>query len=301
MTTINIFINEPDIYNQVEFEKYECVNNVYYHGNSGFDAAGIDAVLVGLRDIIDDTFLKPFTRLKYVVSSTTGIDHIRTSRNIEIIHLDPKEIEAVSATAEFTLALLLSITRKIPFINPDSVGDRAAYRGMQLRGKKIGIFGMGRLGRKMAGYAEALDMEYAGYDSKSTAEDKAEILKTCDIISIHLPLREDTVDFINVSEFEVMERKPFIINTSRPQIINKKALINALGQDSISGLAMDFINYDGSNEWDNELKKYYGERLLMTPHIAGNTSESIAYTARVVVDKFISRLNINNNQAGNIQ
>lgn len=288
MTPINIFINEPDIYSQINFDKYECVNNVYYYGKTNYDPSRIDALLIGLKDIIDEPFLKPFSRLKYIVSNTTGIDHIRTSRNIEIIHLDPKEIEEVSATAEFALALMLSFVRKIPFIDPGRVNDRTAYRGTQLRGKKIGIFGIGRLGKKMARYAEVLDMEYIGYDRKSSAEDKAGILKTCDIISIHLPLRKDTIDFIDKKDFEMMGKKPFIINTSRPQLINKTALIAALEKDSISGLAMDFINYDGSNEWDEDLRKYSSDKLLLTPHIAGNTHESVAYTARVVVDKLVS-------------
>jgi len=120
--------------------------------------------------------------VKYIVSSTTGIDHITASRNIKIIHLDPSEILEVSATAEFTLALLLSLIRKIPFIDADNVGNRLAYRGTQLRGRKLGIFGMGRLGRRMARYAEALDMVWLGYDLDSKAERKTEILKTCDVI-----------------------------------------------------------------------------------------------------------------------
>ena len=284
---INIFINEPGIYSGIDFQEYMCIDNVFFQGESNFDSSQVDAILIGLKDVIDDTFLKPFSRVKYIVSNTTGTDHIRTSRDIKIIHLKPEDVEEVTATSEFALALLLSIVRKIPFIDFNHVAERKMYRGVQLRGKRIGIFGMGRLGRKMASYAEALEMEYVGYDLESAPEDKIEILGSCDFISLHLPLREDTVDFISYKEFEVMERKPFLINTSRPQLINKAALIRALEDDLICGLAMDFINYDGSNVWDEELSKYYGEKLLMTPHIAGNTNESVAYTARVVVDKMV--------------
>jgi len=295
-TPINILINEPDIYSEVNIRQYSCVNSIYSSGDKAIDPSQIDAILTGLKDVIDDDFLRAFSRVKYIVSNTTGTDHIKTSRDITVIHLKPGDIEQVSATAEFTLALLLSIVRKIPFIDPERVSDREIYRGVQLRGKTIGIFGMGRLGKKMARYAEALEMKAIGYDRRSTIEDKIRILEASDIISIHLPLKEDTVDFINFNDFEIMKRRPFIINTSRPQLINKAALISALDNNLISGLAMDFINYDGTHLWDSELKKYIGERLLLTPHIAGNTYESIAYTSGVVVNKLISILSEESHQ-----
>jgi D-3-phosphoglycerate dehydrogenase len=286
--TVNVLVNEPDIYSGIDFSKYDVIGKVFSSDQAGKDTGSIDAILVGLRDVIDDSFLQPFSRVKYIVSSTTGTDHIRASRDIKIIHLDPSEILEVSATAEFTLALLLSLVRKIPFIEDDNVGDRLAYRGTQLRGKKLGIFGMGRLGRKMARYAEALEMAWMGYDRDSQAEEKIEILKTCDVITLHLPLNKDTVDFIGQREFELMKKNPYLINTSRPHLINKAALFKALDNSLVAGVAMDFINYDASNEWDMDLKKYRGEKLLLTPHIGGNTHESVNFTAQVVVDKFIS-------------
>jgi D-3-phosphoglycerate dehydrogenase len=286
--TVNVLVNEPDIYSGIDFSKYDVIGKVFSADQAVHDTGTIDAVFVGLRDVIDDSFLQPFGRVKYIVSSTTGTDHIRASRNIKIIHLDPGEILEVSATAEFTLALLLSLVRKIPFIDADNVGDRLAYRGTQLRGKKLGIFGMGRLGKKMAGYAEALDMVWLGYDRDSRAERKTEILKTCDVITLHLPLDENTVDFIGQREFELMQKRPYLINTSRPHLINKTALLSALDNYLVAGVAMDFINYDASNDWDMDLKKYRGEKLLLTPHIGGNTHESVHFTAQVVVDKFVS-------------
>ena len=288
---INVFINEPDIYRSVDFACYTEFGQIYRYGEvCDYDYDNVDAILVGLRDVIDDYFLEPFSRVRYVVSNTTGIDHIRTSRDIAIVHLDPSEIEEVSATAEFSLALLLALVRKIAFIDPKRVGDRQAYRGTQLRGKRLGIFGMGRLGSKMALFAEALEIEWVGYDRESSLSDKKAILKTSDLITIHLPLREETINFIGTQEFQWMKKKPFLINTSRPQLINKKALLYALDSSLISGLAMDFINYDAGDKWDPELQKYVGERLLLTPHIAGNTHESVACTAQIVVDKLVKSL-----------
>jgi len=286
---IDVFVNEPDVYSGVDFTKYGCLGKCYLRGEESFVFSAVDALLVGLREVIDDSFLAPFSRLKYIVSNTTGIDHIRTRRQIDIIHLEADEIEAVSATAEFTLALLLSIARKIPFIAADCVSDRFTYRGVQLRGKRLGIFGMGRLGKKMARYAEALEMSWVGYDRGDGEEEKEHILESSDVITLHLPLCAETVGFISWREFQLMRRKPFLVNTARPQLVDKDALLDAVERAVIAGAAMDFINYDGSNTWDARLKEHMGEKLLLTPHIAGNTHESVEYTARIVVEKLMKR------------
>jgi len=287
---INIYVNEPDVYESVDFGRYTCVDNVYPGDRGGCDYGNVDAILVGLRDIVDDKFLERFRRVRYVVSNTTGVDHIRTRRAVEIIHLDPREIEEVSATAEFTLGLLLSLVRKIPFVVERRSSDRRMSRGVQLRGKTMGIFGMGRLGKRMARYAEALDMSWMGYDLEHTEVDKHAILERCDVLTLHLPLTRETAGFIGQPEFERMARRPFLINTSRPQLIDKQALIDALERSLVAGVAMDFVNYDGTNVWDPSLEEYMGERLLMTPHIAGNTYESVSHTARIVVEKLMKRV-----------
>jgi len=206
--------------------------------------------------------------------------------------LDPKEIEKVTATAEFTLGLLLSLVRKISFITPGRSNDRDAYRGMQLSGKKIGVFGgRGRLGKKMIEYSKALGMKTISYDTNSKPEIKREILGTCDIITIHLPLNKTTTDFISFVDFDLMmEKQSYLINTSRPQIVNKQALINALDLEQIRGAAMDFFDYECKNKLDPELKPYIKKNLLMTPHLGGNTYESINYTAKVVLDKLLVHL-----------
>ena len=157
--------------------------------------------------------------LRYIISSTTGVDHIKTSRGVRVINLDPQEILEVSATAEFSLALLLSLVRKIPFIDQEKTTDREIYRGIQLKGKKMGIFGFGRLGQKMASYADALEINWTSFDKGDSLELKNRLLNSCDIISIHLPLLDSTKDFFSFDEFRQMHKKPYIINTARPQLI----------------------------------------------------------------------------------
>ncbi len=287
---MNIYLNEPDLYAQVDFSKFSEIQKIFRPGDV-IPYEKIFAILVGLKDVIDDPFLNLFPNVKYVVSNTTGIDHIKTRRNIEIINLDSSEIKKVTATAEFSLALLLSLVRKIPLIKENNVANRQVYRGTQLSGLHLGVIGLGRLGKKMIRFANALEMKYSSFDLNNKKEDLEKLFKISDVISIHIPLNKSTVNFINIKEFDLMKKKPFIINSARPQIINKKALLHALNNDMIRGLAMDFINYDASNIWDNDLKKFRGDKLLLTPHIAGNTFESIEYTTKIVLKKFIEKIN----------
>ncbi len=289
MKVFNIFLNEPDFYEHIDFSKYSIIRGVYRLGDN-VPFGDIDAVMVGLKDVVDDDFLAVFPNAAFVVSNTTGTDHIQTSRPIEVINLDPTEIEEVSATAEFSLALMLALVRKIPFIQRNQVSDRKIYRGTQLRGLQLGIIGLGRLGRRMARYAEALDMKWTSFDKDSSLAEREELYRKSDLISVHIPLRDETVGFIGFNEFAMMERKPYLINSSRPQIIAKEALLDALERNLIKGFAMDFINYDASSHWDPDLEKYVGERLLLTPHIGGNTNESVAYTAEVVLSKWVARV-----------
>ena len=282
----SIYLNEPDFYEHVDFSVYPEIKGVYSPGDE-VPYEEIDAVMVGLKEVIDDHFLDAFSNVRYIVSNTTGIDHIQTNRSVEVVHLAPSEIEEVSATAEFTLALMLSLVRKIPFIDPEQVADRKTYRGTQLRGLKLGIVGLGRLGRRMTRYAEALDMKWTSLDRESSPAEKDRFFRESDLISIHIPLCEENVGFIGSNEFSMMAKRPYLINTSRPQIIDKEALLNALDRNLIKGLAMDFINFDASSEWDSDLKKYVGDKLLLTPHIGGNTKESIAYTASTVLGKWV--------------
>jgi D-3-phosphoglycerate dehydrogenase / 2-oxoglutarate reductase len=289
---VNIYVSEPDLYDSIEFKSYGCFSHVYFP-DEAVPYEDIEAILIGLKFVVDDLFLSKFKNLKYIVSSTTATDHIKTSRDIQVVNLDPNEILEVSATAEFSLALLLSLVRKIPFIDINQTQDRLKYRGVQLKGKKIGIIGYGRLGKKMAIYAEALEMKYMYFDKLDPIEKKIELLNSCDIISLHIPLMADTIDFISTPEFKEMHKKPYLINTSRPQLINKEALIRALDEDIISGLAMDFVSYEADNKWDLKLRQYQGKKLLLTPHIAGNTFESIRTTSKVVVSK-LAAIYLNN-------
>ena len=287
-----IFLNEPDLYHGIDFSRHPQISHAYTREDT-VPYNDIDILAVGLKNVIDDNYISRFLNLKYIISNTTAVDHIKINRQVEVIHLDSVEIEGVSATAEFTLALMLSLVRKIPFINPEKIDDRVALRGTQLKGLQLGIVGLGRIGKKMARYAEALEMKWMAVDKESSSLEKKELFRKSDLITLHMPLNENTIGYIGAEEFSHMKKHPYLVNSSRPQIINKEALIEALDQGLIKGLAMDFLNYNADYQNDSDLQKYLNDRVLLTPHIAGNTYESIYYTANIVIKKLLKKISEN--------
>ena len=289
----NIKITEPDIFNKVDFSKYEDIGETI---DLFKDNGRVDVLCIGLNRIIDDEYIKYYPNLKYILSPTTGIDHIQVTRNdVSVINLLPEEIQSVSATAEHTVALMLALIRNIRKIRYKNNGsNRISYRGIELKGKTLGIFGLGRIGTIVKGYCEAFGMNMMHYDIDSPKEMKQKILTECDIITMHLTLNNSTVDFIDKPEFNVMGsgKRPYLINTSRPHVINREALLQGLEDDLVKGVALDFINYDHTNKTDEEFIKYIDHNLLMTPHIGGNTYESIEVTSKAVVDKFVHQLKL---------
>lgn len=257
-----------------------------------------DILVVGVETLVDREVIRRARRLKIIASNTTGTDHIDTKfaerRSIRVLTLsdNPKILRKVSATAEHTFALLLSLLRKIPWAF-DTVRKgkwkRSEFFGRQIRGKTIGIIGFGRLGRMMARYSRAFGMRVLAYDPYAKHDVKGvsfvsleELLRNSDIISVHVKLTEETENLIGFDEFKMMTRKPVIINTSRGRVINQRALLYALKKGLISGAALDVIREELTEDplRKNPLVEYARKHknLLITPHLGGATEESLRIT-----------------------
>jgi D-3-phosphoglycerate dehydrogenase / 2-oxoglutarate reductase len=175
---------------------------------------------------------------------------------------------------------------------------RDENRGWELNGKTVGIIGYGNTGEAFAQLLSGFNVTLLAYDKYKTGfggkiireAALGHICKYADVISFHLPLSEETVYFGNTAFFEGLVNKPFIINTSRGNVIDTAALIQALEEDKISGVALDVLE----NENLNTLTKIQKEQLdillankkvLITPHIAGYSNEAFLKMSQVVVDK----------------
>ena len=226
--------------------------------------------------------------LKFIASVTTGVDHIDTEyakqKGIKIISLqgETEFLRNVHATAEHTMALMLSLIRKIPAAHKDITEngnwDRELFQGIELKNRTLGVVGMGRVGHQVRKFAETFGMHVIFYDIRYIDNPFVAklpyILHNSDIVSIHIPLNITTEKSFGIKEFQQMKPTTYFINTSRGQIVEENALLEALRNKWIAGAALDVVcNEPNINP---ELVEYarQNQNLLLTSHLGGNTVES---------------------------
>lgn len=227
------------------------------------------------------------TSIKIINTASTGTDHIDINycklKGIKILSLkkDLQLIKQLPSTAELAFGIMLNLMRNIS-ISSKSVSkgewDYEKFIGYQLKGKKIGIIGYGRLGKLMASYCNSFGMEVFIYDKyiksrKYKNISLKKIYQTCEIISIHVHLNAETKYMI--SNFKELKKRPFIINTSRGAIVDENELVKAIKKDLIKGYGCDVLENEILGIKNNLVYKLSkkNSKILITPHIGGMTFE----------------------------
>jgi len=262
-----------------------------------------DTLIVRLRHQVDAELMNAAPALKIIVSATTGLDHIdmeyAARKNISVLSLrgETEFLRTIPATAELTWGLLLALTRNIPSAHASVLNgawQRDRFKGHELAGLRLGIVGLGRIGEKVAGYGLAFGMKVKAYDpyrtdAVSSVEMKtslAELLGESDVLSIHVPLIQETVNLIGAKELNMLQRGSWLVNTARGAIVNEPALLDALKSGHLAGAALDVLSGERTNE-NSPLIEYActHSNLLLTPHIGGATCESMHSTEVFMANK----------------
>jgi D-3-phosphoglycerate dehydrogenase len=254
-----------------------------------------DAYLASASILIDREFLDCAPNLKLIGSPSTGTDHMDIpliqSRGIRVLDISKERnlLNQFTATSELAFCMLLNLYRNIPAAAQSALTgkwEREKFSGLQLFGKTLGLIGLGRLGSIAARIGSGFGMNVIGFDPYLDCHSTAnlvsfeDVIKTSDVISLHVHLNESTQKLIGLEQFKSMKRNCVLINTSRGKIIDEDALLSALQNKLIMAAGLDVI--DG--EWlsDNARRSHplieYANRnqnLLILPHIGGSTSESI--------------------------
>lgn len=244
----------------------------------------------------DEAVITAGKELWMIATATTGVDHIDLAaagrKGIAIISLQGERefLDQVYATAEHTFALLLSLIRHIPSAfeaAKEYEWRRDLYRGRELNGKRLGIIGCGRLGRMVARYGAAFGMRVLVFDPNQNdlpdgigrCESLHELLAASEIVSLHVPLNEETRRLISAAEFEAMRPGAILVNTARGAVVDEQALLIALESGRLGGAALDVLSQEHtlSTQRDHPLIEYARthDNLIVTPHIAGATYESV--------------------------
>ncbi len=307
---MNFLILEPNHYSKEAIKTYESLGNVFLNNDTNFSKKDINALIVRLGHMIDSEFLLEFENLKYILTPTTGLNHIDMnvceSKNIRIISLRDcmNKIKNVSSTVELTLGLLISLVRNmngaINDVKINNTWDRNKYRGFELRDKKIGIIGLGRIGLAFARICNLMGMHVYAYDPKYdkgknppsyiTFLHLSDLLGACDIISINARYDINNKPLISFEEVSKMQTGVFIINTARGELLNEEAVANGIKEKRIAGLGVDVLSNEHRKEFLKHSPIYKAMKnnynIIITPHIGGCTSEAMEYTEDIIAKYF---------------
>ena len=260
--------------------------------------SGYEIVVVRSRTTVTSEVIDMAERCQVIARVGVGLDNIdqeaAAAKGIRVINA----VEgAMNAVAELVMASMLSLARRVPR------GDRAMregrwlkkeLKGTELRGKYLGIVGVGNIGKRLGRLARAFNMNIIGYDvipidpefSREVGLMKADLdtlLQSSDYVSLHVPLLDSTRHMINAERISKMKKTACIINTSRGGTIDEDALYQALKEGRLGGAALDVFEKEPAvgtplAQLDN---------VVLTPHIGAQTAEAQALAANVIAEKIV--------------
>jgi D-3-phosphoglycerate dehydrogenase len=261
-----------------------------------------DAVVVRLFEVRDED-MENAPRLKVIAKHGVGVDNVdveaATRRGIAVTITGTANSNAV---AEHSLALMLALIR-LPegarqAVREARFHERDRYAGVELAGKTLGIVGLGRIGSRVARKAAlGLEMKVCAYDPlldpgqyNGPAElvpSLEDVLRRCDVLSLHVPLTEQTHQMINPSTLALLKPHCRIINTSRGAVIDEAALARALHDGAVAGAALDVFAEEPPSP-DHPLCHTPG--TLLSPHLASSTPEARDGMSRTVAENVLAVL-----------
>lgn len=265
-----------------------------------------DGLICYPYDLIDSDVINAAPRLRAISTYSVGYDHIDVNaaakRGISIGYT-PEVL--TRATADLTVALMLSLFRRIP------EGDRLIrdnkwktvfgpdeFLGTDLYQKTLGILGMGRIGRAVAKRAAGFEMDVA-YHNRARLSKKEEamlgvryvpldeLFRTSDVVSIHSPHTPQTHEMVNTKLLNMMKRTAFLVNTARGKIVNERDLVIALKKKKIAGAALDVFQKEPISS-RHPLARL--ENVILMPHSGSATVETRKKMAEIAVKNLVSSL-----------
>ena len=251
------------------------------------NTANADALISLLTDKIDREVIDNLKKCKIIANCAVGYNNIDVeyARSKNIIVTNTPEI-LTDATADLTVALILACARRLHEgesmmrTNQFSGWKPQLLLGLEMKGKKVGIIGAGRIGYAAAKRLYAFGTEIIYFDRERRMNFENEfnakkvtlntLIKSADFISVHLPLSKDTFHLLNKTNLKLMKETSLIVNTSRGEVIEEKSLIELLKKKKI--FAAGFDVYEGEPNINHELAKL--ENVFLLPHIGSATIET---------------------------
>ena len=258
-----------------------------------------DGLIVRNKTNVTQNLLDNANNLKFIGRLGVGLDNIDTEYcKDKKINVQPATGMNADSVVEYVVSSSLSLIKKIPLFNNGTIkGEwpRTNIKSEEINGKTLGLIGYGSIGRKVSKYCLNLGLNIIAYDpylkkqnfeKNITFVELDKIYEASDIISLHIPLTNETKNLINKVSFYKMKQKPIIINTSRGSVINENDLIDAYNNNHISGFALDvFENEPIKESFYNKIN--VDMNCILTPHISGVTTQSNERVSNFIANKTI--------------
>ena len=260
-----------------------------------------EVVVVRSRTKITSELIQKADKCKIIARVGVGLDNIdqdaAKEKNIRVIN----SVEgAMNAVAELVIGLMLSLARDISRADREVRNGnwiKKELMGSELRGKYLGIIGLGNIGKRLARLAKSFNMNIIGFDvipideefSKEVGLMKADLdtlLASSDYVSLHVPLLDSTKHMINSEKIATMKNTARIINTSRGGVIDEEALYDALKVGNLEGAALDVFEVEPATS--NKLATL--PNFISTPHMGAQTKEAQLLAANIIAEKIIQIL-----------
>ncbi len=259
-----------------------------------------DAIIIRSETKLKGDIIESARRLKVIGRAGIGLDNVdlpaATKKGIVVMNTP---LENAIAAAEHTIAMILSISRKIPQATASMKGgkwEKKKFMGVELYNKTLGLVGIGVIGTIVADRARGLKMKVIGYDpylSKEVAEKKGvdlvsfdELLSRSDFITVHTPLTDETRNLIDQNAIQKMKDGVILINCARGGIINEKDLYDAIKEGKVAGAALDVFEKEPAV--GNPLLEL--EQVISTPHLGASTGEAQENVAIAIAQQIVDYL-----------
>jgi len=273
--TLAVFQTEPG---------WQIVTHDQIKNGLAAEIADADGLVVRSAVQVDDALMASAPKLRVIGRAGVGVDNIdaeaATRRGIVVMNTPGANAIAV---AELTLGMMLALARQLPKANStmhSGKWEKKSLQGVELRGKKLGVLGLGRIGLEVARRARGFGMEVIGHDpfvSASIARENAiqllsteELFQQADYLTLHVGLTPQTTGIINEETIAKMKKGVRIVNCARGELIVEEALADALKSGQVGGAALDVFHQEPLKD-----SPFFSlDNVILTPHIAGSTAEA---------------------------